>query len=187
MSQVTTTQYIDTNAPTLVQPEGKTRTARALSIVSQSGSSYAFAAYCASKKGKIGEAGRIEIGKGAPELMARAILSGNYKPAASALALELDDTVELGSPDEAPKGETPEQLRQRIRQDWECMPHLIRKAMRKIPEFNKAGKTSPKWAKHQAALTLHTDIQGAITAILEARAAAKAAAEAPAEGTSGTN
>lgn len=164
-------------APAVSHMAGKTLTERRLSIVSTSGDA-ATLMLAAAMGGKIGKAASLKTASSVAFMLAKNILSGNYKPAADALSLKLGQPVAFGHPDDAPRGETSAQLAERIRQDWAAFGRDMRKAMASMAETTKSGKVPPARQRSVDTVALWAEVQGNIKLILEERAVKRAEREA---------
>lgn len=149
-------------APVFVMGEGKTSTDKKLSVLKHSSTPTLLIA--ATMAGKVGKAARDTMERLAPAMLARDILSGNYKSIAEALYLRLEEPVSFGSAAEAVPGETQSQFVQRQRDDFQMFGMLTRKAMAKLPQTTKSGKVAPKYARHIKALELYTEVLECIAA-----------------------
>lgn len=164
-------------APAVSHMVGKTLTDKRLSIVSTT-SDAATLMLASSMGGKVGKAAAQTTSGLVAHMLARNILSGNYKPAADALSLKLGQAVAFGHPDDAPKGETSQQLAQRMREDWDAFGRDMRKAMSSMAELTKTGKVPPARQRAIDTVALWAEVQASIRLILEERAAKRAEREA---------
>lgn len=163
-------------APAIVAVTGKTQKEKRLAVVAQS-NDFGTASLAAGMAGDVGKAGRQMLRAGVAFSYAKNILSGNYKPVASGLALILGESVIFGDPALAPKGEDSKALQARIRQEWDEFGVILGMMLRKTPSEGKTGKPSPKHKRLSDARALYLEVREAIDSIKAERAARAAQAD----------
>lgn len=177
-TEVTASEVV-IGAPVCIIGTGKTLTEKRLSIVAQSSTPALLIA--ATMPGKVGKAARDGLASHAPEMLAKHILSGNYRSIGQALYMRLGEPVSFGSAAEALPGETASQFVERQREDFRLFGALTRRAMAGIPATTKSGKPSAKYTRYADALALYNDVLKCIAAEMERREAAKKEREAQAQ------